>query len=180
MRKSIKKFLLQELLNDIEKNWFFKTLQIALIGTSSQKAILTFRLASFLHHSNFKYVSLFLFRRLEKNYGIYIGSKAIIKVGLKLPHPTGVIIGTGVKIGKGCTIYQQVTIGGAHVGDAQKNCYPTIANNVVIFAGAKIIGKVSVGSNCIIGANSVVTKDIPSGCIVAGVPARIIREHDKC
>jgi serine O-acetyltransferase len=85
----------------------------------------------------------------------------------------------GSRFGKNCTIYQNVTIAG------KDNFEPVIGDNVVIGAGAVIIGNVNIGNNVIVGANAVVTKDFPDNCTVGGVPARIIkvnptnREKDK-
>jgi len=86
-------------------------------------------------------------------------------------NPNGIVIGDGTNIGNNCIIYQQVTLEGRSIGDAQKGNYPRVGNNVVIFAGAKIIGGINIGDNVIVGANSVVNKDMPADSIVAGVPA---------
>lgn len=85
----------------------------------------------------------------------------------------GVVIHARAVVGENCMIGQGVTIGG------KSGWYevPVIGNNVEISAGARIIGPVRIGSNVIIGANAVVVKDVPDNCIVAGVPARIIREN---
>ncbi|WP_165477443.1 serine O-acetyltransferase [Idiomarina baltica] len=71
-------------------------------------------------------------------------------------------------------IFQNVTLGGARIGDAKESKYPEIGEGTVIFAGAVIVGKIKVGSNCIVGANSVVTRDLPNNCVAVGAPARII------
>ena len=92
-------------------------------------------------------------------------------MGIQFPHPNGIVIGDSTIIGNNCIIYQQVTLGGRSIGDAQKGNYPSVGNNVVIFAGAKIIGGINIGDNVIVGANSVVNKDMPADSIVAGVPA---------
>ena len=89
--------------------------------------------------------------------------------GLMLPHPNGVVIAPDANIGINCIIFQQVTIGTADGG------YPTIGNNVLIGAGAKILGPVKIGDGAKIGANAVVLRDVPAGCAAAGVPARVIR-----
>ena len=81
-------------------------------------------------------------------------------------HPRAVI-------GENCTIMAQVLIGGT----SHKYEVAQIGNNVVIGAGAKIIGPVIIGDNCVVGANSVVVKDIPPNCLAVGIPARIIKEH---
>lgn len=75
-------------------------------------------------------------------------------------------------MGENCQIYQQVTIG-------NNRGIPTIGNNVVICAGAKVIGPITIGDDCVIGANAVVTKDIPSHSIVVGIPAKIIKTRDS-
>lgn len=93
--------------------------------------------------------------------------------GLIIQHGFATII-SAKSIGKNCKIYQQVTIGYNHNLEA-----PTIGNNVEICCGAKIIGGVNIGDNVLIGANTVVVKDIPSNCVVAGVPARIIKNLPK-
>jgi serine O-acetyltransferase len=89
--------------------------------------------------------------------------------GLKLPHPNGVVIHEDAVIGTDCMIMQQVTIGMIGDGDV-----PTVGNNVYVGAGAKIIGRVSVGDGARIGANAVVVHDVPAGATAVGVPARLV------
>lgn len=91
--------------------------------------------------------------------------------GIFIQHGFSTII-LAKSIGDNCWINQQVTIGYSNKTDA-----PTILNNVTIHAGAKIIGKVTIGNNCIIGANCVVVKSIPDNCTVVGVPAYIIKRN---
>ena len=98
-----------------------------------------------------------------------IEPRATLGRRLMLPHPNGVVIHEEVIVGNDCMIMQQVTIG--MIGDGE---VPTIGNRVYIGAGAKIIGKVSVGDGARIGANAVVTRDVPDNCTAVGVPAKII------
>jgi serine O-acetyltransferase len=105
----------------------------------------------------------------------YISSKALIEKGLYLPHATGIVIGSGVRIGKNCTIYQNVTIGRK---DVNVNDYPIIGSNVIICAGACIIGNIRVGNNSVVGANAVVISDVPAGSTVVGVPAKVIKNEN--
>jgi serine O-acetyltransferase len=84
----------------------------------------------------------------------------------------GIVIHPKVKIGKNVLICQQVTIGGT----GYELSVPVIGDDVYIGAGAKILGPIEIGSNCVIGANAVVVKSVPSGCVVAGVPARILKQ----
>lgn len=175
----LKQYVFTEVLGGKKNNWLLRLLKIALLGSGGQRVVLFYRLAKYLYANNMKYFSMILFRRLEMTYGVYISPNSNIGIGLRLPHPTGIIVGDGVKLGSYCTLYQQVTLGGARLGDAGNNYYPDVGDNVVFFAGSKIIGKIKIGSNAVIGANSVVTKDVPEGCTVAGIPAKIIRGLDK-
>ncbi len=94
--------------------------------------------------------------------------KTRIEGGLRLPHPTGVIVHPEARIGVNCMLFHQVTLAGR----------VTLGGHVDVGAGAKLIGPIHVGDHAEIGANSVVTRDVPAGAIVAGVPARILRFRD--
>ena len=113
--------------------------------------------------------------KLARRYGIYIGKGASIGAGLRLPHPIGIVIGEAVTIGDNCTIYQQVTIGSSNIGDSRLGKQPRIGDNVVIFSGAKVLGDITIENDVVIGANSVVNNDLPSGGVYAGVPAKLIQ-----
>lgn len=91
--------------------------------------------------------------------------------GVHFHHCFGTVIASSPKVGDCCTIFQNVTIGRGFGNDFGN---PVIGDNVIIFAGAKIIGKIHIGDNVVIGANAVVTKDVPSNRIVVGVPAKVI------
>lgn len=95
--------------------------------------------------------------------------------GLILPHPNGIVIHPSVVIGVNCLIHQQVTIG-VKRGASRA---PVLGGHVDIGAGAKIIGPVVIGDDVLIGANSVVVKDVPDGATVAGIPAKIIANKEK-
>lgn len=103
-----------------------------------------------------------------KKYGIEIGKNASIGRGLSMPHPIGIVIGKEVKIGEFCTIYQGVTIG------KRNGEYPKIGDNVCIYPNSTIVGGVTIGNNVIIGAGSVVLKNVYDNEIIAGVPAKKI------
>lgn len=93
--------------------------------------------------------------------------------GIFIHHFSSIIISPCIRAGRNLTVYQGVTIGRVHEG--KKAGVPTIGDNVTIFAGAKVIGNIRVGNNVIIGANSVVTNDVPDNAIVAGAPAKVLR-----
>lgn len=111
---------------------------------------------------------IFLFFNAVIPYKTSIGKNCIIAHG-----GSGVVIHEEAIIGNNVLICQQVTIGGTGIGQS----LPVIGNDVYIGAGAKIIGPVIIGDNSVVGANAVVTKSIPSRCVAAGVPAKIIREN---
>lgn len=115
----------------------------------------------------------FMLKRIsEMLLGIEIACNAEIGKGLFIGHLSGIIIGHGSKIGNYSSFHQGVTIGGA--GRGEKHGSPTIGDYVYFGAGAKVIGKIKIGNNVMIGANSVVVKDVPDNAVVGGVPARRI------
>lgn len=116
--------------------------------------------------------------RLLQRHGVYISRKSIIGEGLKLPHPVAIVIGEGVRIGNDVTIFQSVTLGGRVIGDGANGNYPMVSDGCVLFAGAVIVGKVHIGKNSVIGANSVVTSDIPDNSIAVGAPARVVKTRN--
>lgn len=115
-------------------------------------------------------------KRIERLYACFVNPEAIIGRGVYFPHPTGIVIGKGVKIGENCTIYQHVTIGGKQIGDVETGNYPIICSNVITYDGAKILGNVSIGSGAVIGANGVILDDVENNSVYAGVPAINIKE----
>ena len=95
-----------------------------------------------------------------------------------IDHGTGVVIGETTIIGNDVIIYQQVTLGGVSTSKGKR--HPTLKNNVVVGAGSKILGNITIGENSKVGANSVVVKDVPADCTAIGIPARVLkRGYDK-
>lgn len=112
--------------------------------------------------------------------GCYISPKADIGAGCCMPHPTGIVIGEGAKIGTNSYIFQNVTIGQRHSDNEEDpGLYPSIGDNVKIFAGAVILGAIRVGHGANVGANAVVLKDVPDGYNAVGVPARNLSPSQK-
>ena len=109
--------------------------------------------------------------------GIEIHPGAAIGNSFFIDHGMGVVIGETAIIGDNVTIYQGVTLGGT--GKERGKRHPTIGSNVVIGAGAKVLGNITVGDNSYIGANAVVIKDVPANSTVVGVPGRITRQEGK-
>jgi serine O-acetyltransferase len=123
-----------------------------------------------------RWLSGLLQRRLSRGYGCFVSPNARIGRGCRFPHPIGIVIGDGVRIGGGCAIYQNVTLGGRKVGDRGTANYPTVGDGVTIFAGAVVIGPITIGEGATIAANAVVTTDVPPHAVVGGVPARILKQ----
>jgi len=115
-----------------------------------------------------------MLRRYRYRYGISIPSNTQIGEGFYIGHFGGIVVNQDCLIGKNCNISQGVTLGQANRGKNKGT--PTIGNNVYIGPGVKVVGKVRIGNNVAIGANSVVTKDMPDNSVVAGVPAKVISD----
>lgn len=141
---------------------------------TSTKVQCLVNLQQYFYQTGYLFLVRFISNRLQR-YGVYISRNAVIGSSLSLPHPTSIVIGEGVKIGDRVKIYQNVTLGGRVRGDWRVGNYPAVGDDSVIFAGAVIVGKVSVGKNCTIGANSVVITDIPDNSVAVGAPARVVR-----
>ena len=152
----------------------------ALLANQSFRMICLYRIEKSIKRKPFKVVMGGVKRIYSTVHSVYISREADIGEGFCISHCFSIII-AGAKIGRNCVVMQQVTIGSSRGG--HRSGYPTIGDNVVVCCGAKIIGNVKIGNNVIIGANAVVTKDIPDNACVAGIPARIINmngeEHVK-
>lgn len=147
-------------------------------GGARSRVKLYVRVLVRLRRSNALAVARLVEGRLQRKYGVYLSRFASFPDSLDLRHPVGVVIGEGVTLGERVTIYQNVTVGGARLGDWKAGNYPTIGDDAVIFAGAVIVGKVTIGRNAIVGANAVVNRDVPNYATVAGVPARVIKQRE--
>lgn len=135
-------------------------------------ALIFHRIAHFLHRCG-----LTLLPRLVSQFsrwftGIEIHPGAKIGEGLFIDHGMGVVIGETTELGDNVTIYQGVTLGGT--GKEKGKRHPTIGNNVVIGAGAKVLGPIEIGANSRIGAGSVVLRPVPPGATVVGIPGRVV------
>lgn len=119
----------------------------------------------------FPFAWLFLIH-LEHKFGISISYRAKIGSGFYIGHFGGIVVNQNVVIGKNFNISHQVTLGVANRGN--RKGYPVIGDNVYIGPGAKVIGNVRVGNHVAIGANCVVTKDIPDNSVVVGIPGKVI------
>lgn len=136
------------------------------------QALLFHRVAHQLHRFGIPFIPRLISYFARFLTGIEIHPGAAIGQGFFIDHGMGVVIGETTIIGDYVLIYQGVTLGGT--GKESGKRHPTLGNNVVVGAGAKVLGNIEIGSNVRIGAGSVVLRNVPSNCTVVGVPGRII------
>lgn len=136
-------------------------------------ALIRYRIAHFFYKIHFRFTAHCISSVARFWTGIEIHPAAKIGKNLFIDHGHGVVIGETAVIGDNCTIYQGVTLGGT--GKERNKRHPTLGDNVVVGAGAKVLGNITVGNNVKIGANSVVLTDVPDDCTVVGVN-RVIRK----
>lgn len=142
----------------------------------SFKAITRYRVAHWLYERKHYFLARWYSQRTARRTGIEIHPGAQIGKGLFIDHGNGVIIGETAIIGNNVTLYQGVTLGGT--GKEKGKRHPTIGDNVMISAGAKILGSFTVGENSKIGAGSVVLSEVPPNSTVVGVPGRVVKRDN--
>ena len=141
------------------------------------KAVFFHRIANFFSVAKFDLIARIISQFSRFLTGIEIHPKAKIGENLFIDHGMGVVIGETSEIGNNVTIYHMVTLGGISPSinsDDQRNSkrHPTLMDNVVVGSGAQVLGPVVVGKNAKIGANAVVTKDVPENAVMVGIPAK--------
>ena len=151
------------------------TIQILLLYPGL-KAIRMHRRAYWCWNHNMKFLGRYISQRAAKKTGIEIHPAAKIGRRFFIDHGTGVVIGETTEIGDDVTLYQGVTLGGTGKDTGKR--HPTIGNNVMISAGAKVLGSFTIGDNSKIGAGSVVLSEVPPGSTVVGVPGRVVKRNN--
>ncbi|MBN2156667.1 MAG: serine O-acetyltransferase [Candidatus Lokiarchaeota archaeon] len=180
-----KEFIYQEIekifkcfINDVtsafDKDPAARSISEILTSYPGIQAVLIYRVAHFLDSLGLPFVPRFLSHSAFVGTGIDIHPSAVIGDHFFIDHGSGVVIGETAEIGENVTLYQNVTLGGVSL--ERKKRHPTLKNNIIVGAGAKILGPITIGNNVRIGANSVVTKDIPDDSVVVGVPGRILEQ----
>ncbi len=144
---------------------------------SGLHALILHRIAHALHNLNIPFIPRWISQFNRWLTGIEIHPAAIVGEGLFIDHGMGVVIGETTIIGDNVTLYQGVTLGGT--GKERGKRHPNIGNNVVIGAGAKVLGNINIGDNSYVGANAVVLKDVAPNSTVVGVPGRITKQDGK-
>lgn len=152
------------------------SIQVALLY-SGFHAIIGYKISHWFYKKKCFFIARMVSQFTRFTTGIEIHPGATIGKGLFIDHGSGVVIGETAVIGDNCTIYQGVTLGGTgkHTGKR----HPTLGNNVMVGAGAKVLGPFKVGDNSKIAAGAVVLDEIPENCTAVGIPARVIKCGDK-
>jgi serine O-acetyltransferase len=140
-------------------------------------AIFRYRIAHWFYRHHRYFIARWISQSTTRKTGIEIHPGAVIGKGLFIDHGHGVVIGETAIVGDNVTIYQGVTLGGT--GKEHGKRHPTIGNNVMISAGAKVLGSFTVGDDCKIGAGSVVLREIPPNSTVVGIPGRIVKRDNE-
>lgn len=143
----------------------------------SFKVMMHYRVAHRLYEKGHYFWARWVSQRAVRKTGIEIHPGAKIGKGLFIDHGNGVIIGETAIIGDNVTLYQGVTLGGT--GKEHGKRHPTIGNNVMISAGAKVLGSFTIGDNSKIGAGSVVLREVPPCSTVVGVPGRVVKRGNQ-
>lgn len=141
------------------------------------KAIRMYRRAHFYYEHKLYFLARLVSQRAVRKTGIEIHPGAKIGRRLVIDHGTGIVIGETTEIGDDVLIYQGVTLGGT--GKDVGKRHPTIGNNVMISAGAKVLGPFKIGDNSRVAAGAVVLEEVPPNATVVGVPAKVVRQDGK-
>ncbi len=140
---------------------------------SGVKALSHHRLANRLYRMRLKLLARIVSQYSRHRTGIEIHPAAVIAPGVFIDHGMGVVIGETAEVGAGTVIYQRVTLG--VTGKQTGKRHPTVGENCVISAGAKVLGDITIGDCAKVGAGAVVLRDVPAHATVVGVPARVVR-----
>jgi len=159
-----------------------KSKLIVILTYPGVKAIFFHKIANFFSIAKFDLIARIISQLSRFLTGIEIHPKAKIGKNLFIDHGMGVVIGETSEIGDNVTVYHMVTLGGISPSinsDDQRDLkrHPTLMDNVVVGSGAQILGPIVVGKNAKIGANAVVTKDVPENAVMVGIPAKNVDEN---
>ena len=144
---------------------------------SGLHALLAYRVSHKLYLGGHKFSARAVSQAAKFLTGIEIHPGATIGRGLVIDHGMGVVIGETAEIGDNCTLYQGVTLGGT--GKDLGKRHPTLGNNVLVGAGAKVLGPIKINDNSKVAANAVVLKDIAESSTAVGIPAKVVRQGGR-
>lgn len=161
-----------DLLAVVERDSACHELYIPFLYFKGFHALQSQRIAHWLWHHGRQSMALFFQNRISVKFGVDIHPAAKMGRGIMLDHATGLVIGETAVVGDNVSILQSVTLGGT--GKDEGDRHPKIGNGVLISAGAKILGNITVGEGAKVGAGSVVLEEVPPHTTVAGVPAKVV------
>jgi serine O-acetyltransferase len=167
----------KEILATLERDPAANSYLEVLLTYSGLHAIIAYRIAHFLRKIRVPILPRIISQMSRFLTGIEIHPGATIGKGLFIDHGMGVVIGETTVIGDNVTLFQGVTLGGT--GKEKGKRHPNIDDGVVVGAGAKILGNITIGENSYVGANAVVIRDVPPNSTVVGIPGRITRQEGK-
>lgn len=144
---------------------------------SGLHAVLAYRVSHWFYKHKLFTIARVISQTARFLTGIEIHPGAKIGKGFFIDHGMGVVIGETTEIGDNCLIYQGVTLGGT--GKERGKRHPTLGNNVMVGAGARVLGPIKIGNNVKVAAGAVVLEPVPDNCTCVGVPARIVRRDGK-
>ena len=137
------------------------------------QAVLLYRVSHWLYQRGWVYPPWFMSRLSIAITGAEIEFNARIGPGLFVSHPVGIVVGRGTVIGSNVTLFQGVTFGVKSWHPDAITKFPRVGNKCYFFTGAAVLGDVTIGDNCIVGAHAVVTSDLPDGSLALGIPAKV-------
>ncbi|WFA09930.1 serine O-acetyltransferase EpsC [Tissierella sp. Yu-01] len=172
------KFIIEQGKVILEKDPAAKNLLEAIFSSPGLKALIYHRIAHKLYLKNKLFLARMISQRARRITGIEIHPGAKIGDNLFIDHGMGIVIGETAEIGDNVTIFHGVTLGGIG-GDKGEKRHPTVEDDVVIGAGAKILGPITIGKGAKVGANAVVIDDVPAYTTAVGIPAKIVYKKSK-
>jgi serine O-acetyltransferase len=143
------------------------------------QAVVLYRVSHWLYRKGFNHVAWLLTRFSVALTGAEIEYNARIGPGMFIAHAVGLVIGRGTTIGSRVTLFQGVTFGVKNWHPDQIRSFPTVGDNCFFFAHATVVGGIIIGNQCVVGANSVVARDVPDGALAVGVPSEIRLDKGK-
>ncbi|HHV38856.1 MAG TPA: serine O-acetyltransferase [Tepidimicrobium sp.] len=170
------KFIIEEAKNIMEKDPAAKSLFEAIFYYPGLKAVLYHKLGHWLYNKERYTLAWIISQRARRKTGIEIHPGAKLGKKLFIDHGVGVVIGETAEVGNNVTMYHGVTLGGIG-GKSNTKRHPTVEDDVMIGAGAKILGPITIGRGAKIGANAVVLEDVPPYTTVVGMPAKVVKTN---
>ncbi len=168
-------------LNEDKKQYFLKDPSLhsvwGLLVHVGFHSLVLYRLSRFFYKLKLYPIAFVLYYLTRVLYSVDIHPGAKIAPGVVIDHGTGVVIGPTASVGKGTVIYHNVTLGAKYITSGKR--HPDVGENVIIGAGAKILGPVKIGDNSKIGANAVVLVNVPENSTAVGIPAKVVRKSPK-